>query len=82
MSFQEALQILGGIGVIASITFACLQIRRSTITMRGGCNRPDLPHIWSLVSSCNGVEFRRFADKLFAEIAASNAAAPETPAVS
>lgn len=38
MSIQEILQILGGIGVIASIIFAGLQIRRNTITMRAAAN--------------------------------------------
>ncbi len=162
MSFQEILQIPGGLGVIASITFAGLQIRRSTITMRAaanhninltlvnmwmqlalsndfmdlglrggeefhsmtrvekarvrmqimaymkiyenaclqhklgilkdadwdaivgdmrsGCSRPDIPHVWSLVSNRSGVEFRKFADTLFAETAASNAAEAERPA--
>lgn len=38
MSVQEILQIFGGIGVIASIVFAGLQIRRNTIAMRAAAN--------------------------------------------
>ena len=38
MSVQETLQILGGIGVIASVIFASLQIRRNTTTMRATAN--------------------------------------------
>lgn len=38
MSTQEILQILGGIGVIASIIFAGLQIRRNTIALRAAAN--------------------------------------------
>lgn len=38
MTVQEMLQIVGGIGVIASIIFAGLQIRRNTIALRAGAN--------------------------------------------
>lgn len=38
MSFQETLQIVGGIGVIASIIFAGLQIRRNTTALRAAAN--------------------------------------------
>ncbi len=38
MSIQDVLQILGGFGVIASVIFAGLQIRRNTIALRAAAN--------------------------------------------
>lgn len=38
MSVQDILQIIGGVGVIASIIFAGMQIRRNTIALRAAAN--------------------------------------------